>query len=191
MTYAGLAPDSHTLRVRSVDSAGNVEPEPAEWSWDILESEPPEATITNHPPAVTTDAFATFTFISDESGSTFVCSLDLGAEAPCTSPRQYTGLGIGTHVFAVKAIDPAGNISPADTLHVDGRGTRHDATGVDHRRRARELDDGHQRHVHVHGERGRRDVQLLAGHGTVRRVHVAGDGDWTGARQPHVPGAGA
>ena len=54
VTYTGLAPDSHTLRVRSVDSAGNVEPEPAEWSWDILESEPPEATITNNPPATTT-----------------------------------------------------------------------------------------------------------------------------------------
>ena len=117
LTVTDLGPDSHVLVVRTIDSAGNLEPEPAQWSWDILESEPPEVTITSQPPATTLLTTATFTFLSDEPGSTFVCSLGLPANyTPCTSPTTYTDLAVGVYAFAVKAIDPAGNESPAATV---------------------------------------------------------------------------
>jgi large repetitive protein len=37
-TYRGLKPGRHTLAVRSVDEAGNVDPSPAEWTWRASKS---------------------------------------------------------------------------------------------------------------------------------------------------------
>jgi hypothetical protein len=55
---------------------------------------------------------ATFSFISSEGGSSFQCRLDGGAWQACTNPRTYSGIGLGNHTFAVRAIDPAGNTDP-------------------------------------------------------------------------------
>ena len=52
-----------------------------------------------------------FTFSSDEAGSKFMCRLDAKPFADCTSPRSVKAK-IGTHVFAVVAIDGAGNADP-------------------------------------------------------------------------------
>jgi beta-mannanase len=52
---------------------------------------------------------ATFNYSASESGSSFECSLDDVAFAPCTSPKSYTGLGNGQHTFRVRARDAAGN----------------------------------------------------------------------------------
>ncbi|KRA31023.1 MULTISPECIES: ELWxxDGT repeat protein [unclassified Nocardioides] len=53
----------------------------------------------------------TFTFTSTELGSTFECRVDQAAFEPCTSPHAVT-IPFGTHTFAVRAIDPAGNVDP-------------------------------------------------------------------------------
>ncbi len=50
-----------------------------------------------------------FGFASSKVDSTFRCSLD-GASAPCASPKSYSNLGQGSHLFTVAAIDRAGNI---------------------------------------------------------------------------------
>jgi hypothetical protein len=53
---------------------------------------------------------ATFRFGSGEKGSKFVCKLDKQQYKPCTSPKTYTKLKRGRHVFRVKARDKAGNV---------------------------------------------------------------------------------
>ncbi len=58
---------------------------------------------------------ATFTFSSNEPGSTFTCTLDGGTPEPCDSgSKTYTGLTEGAHAFSVTATDPApfSNIDP-------------------------------------------------------------------------------
>jgi len=58
---------------------------------------------------------ARFAFRSDQVGSKFLCKLDDKPFDLCGSPKRYTGLAPGRHVFWVRAIDPAGRVdlSPA------------------------------------------------------------------------------
>ncbi len=70
---------------------------------------PPGTTIDAQPEATTTTNTASFTFSASEAGSTFECKLDTGAFEACTSPKDYTGLANGDHVFSVRATDSAGN----------------------------------------------------------------------------------
>ena len=79
---------------------------------------PPETTITRAPKdklkAKKKTKKATFEFTSSEPGSSFECSLDGGAFAPCASPDTIK-VKKGKHTFAVRATDQAGNVdaSPA------------------------------------------------------------------------------
>ena len=52
-------------------------------------------------------------FSSSEPGGTFVCTLDEGATAPCTSPVSYANLAVGSHTVFVNATDAAGNADPS------------------------------------------------------------------------------
>jgi hypothetical protein len=72
---------------------------------------PPETTIdpASGPPAFTSDTSARFSFSSNESGSTFECSIDGGDFAPCTPSTTYTDLQEGPHSFQVRATDHSGN----------------------------------------------------------------------------------
>jgi hypothetical protein len=67
------------------------------------------------PSGSTTSTGASFAFSSNESGARFECRLDTAAFAACASPKGYSGLALGGHTFAVRAIDTAGNVdlSPA------------------------------------------------------------------------------
>jgi uncharacterized delta-60 repeat protein len=72
---------------------------------------PPQTTITSGPSATTTASSATFQFSASEPSS-FACSIDAAAYSACVSPITYTGLGPGSHSFAVRATDTAGNADP-------------------------------------------------------------------------------
>ena len=57
---------------------------------------------------------ATVTFSSpDADVARFECSLDGGAYTPCTSPKVLTGLSVGNHTVAVRAVDRVGNVGTA------------------------------------------------------------------------------
>jgi DNA-directed RNA polymerase specialized sigma24 family protein len=108
-TYSGLPQGSHTFKVRAKDSAGTKDPSPAQRSWKV-DTVAPNTTIMSGPKASTASNSATFSFAGSESGVTFECRLDGGAWHACSSPKSYSGLKNGSHVFRVRAVDEAGNV---------------------------------------------------------------------------------
>jgi hypothetical protein len=72
----------------------------------------PTATLDGFPFTASTPTPA-FNFASSETGSTFQCSLNGGAFAPCTPGRPFgPALGNGSYTFAVIATDASGQQSP-------------------------------------------------------------------------------
>jgi large repetitive protein len=109
-TYTALPNGPHTFAVRAIDAAGNTGAAATRaWTVDTL---PPDTAVSSGPGAVSGSSSATFTFASSEGGSSFACSIDGGAFAPCVSPQSYGGFGGGPHSFRVRATDAAGNADP-------------------------------------------------------------------------------
>jgi len=77
------------------------------------DTDPPETTITSGPLGPTNDSTPTFTFSSDESGSSFECRFDAASFGGCSGPgashTPATALSEGAHTFEVRAIDAASN----------------------------------------------------------------------------------
>ena len=110
--YSSLAAGSHTFQVRATDSAGNVDPSPASFTWTV-DLTAPDTTLTSTPPTVTNSAAASFSFSASEAGSTFACQLDGAGFTACSSPKAYSSLAAGSHTFQVRATDGAGNVDPS------------------------------------------------------------------------------
>ena len=74
-------------------------------------SAPPVTTIVAHPKAkIETHkkrAKVSFSFSSNETGSTFMCKLDKGAFSSCVSPKAYK-VKPGKHTFSVEATNASG-----------------------------------------------------------------------------------
>ena len=109
--YGGLADGQHSFAVRAKDAAGNVGA-PAEATWTI-DTAGPVVSITDGPSGSTTSRAASFAFAVSEPAAASECSVDGGAFAACGSPASYDGLAVGTHSFAVRARDAAGNWTAA------------------------------------------------------------------------------
>ena len=80
----------------------------------------PETSISSGPDGLTPSRDAGFAFASSETPASFRCRFDgpgaaIGTDAPCNSPRAFTGLPDGAYTFTVYARDSTGNIdaSPA------------------------------------------------------------------------------
>jgi hypothetical protein len=71
---------------------------------------PPETTLESGPSGTVTSDSAAFTFSADQPDAEFLCSLDDEPFSACSSPKEYTGLTDGEHVFRVQAVDPEGNV---------------------------------------------------------------------------------
>lgn len=106
-----LADGSHSFEVRAIDGAGNVEATPARRTV-VVDTRSPESTITGGPAGTTPDPRPAFSFRADEGGAKTLCRLDSGAFSPCSSPFGFARLADGPHVFAVRAVDAAGNAEP-------------------------------------------------------------------------------
>jgi hypothetical protein len=65
----------------------------------------PGVEITAGPSATVPSSDATFAFQSSSDSASFECSLDGSAYEPCTSPKSYSGLDNGAHVFSVEPSD--------------------------------------------------------------------------------------
>ena len=59
---------------------------------------------------------ATFTFSSNEPGSTFLCKLDKKPFRPCSSPKKIKRLRPGKHKLRIAARDAAGNLDVTPAL---------------------------------------------------------------------------
>jgi len=108
VVYNNLGDANYTFSVLATDLAGNEESEASSVSWRV-DKAAPSTTITDEPPSLINSANVRFSFESNESGSTFECSLDDSVFTDCESPIEYSGLSEGLHNFSVLAIDPAGN----------------------------------------------------------------------------------
>jgi len=108
-----------------VDSAASDAGTLVSWGLDLRgsacsvaqDTTPPQTTIDAGPADGATVETATpqFAFSASEAGSTFDCRVDGGSFAACTSPLTTAVLADGSHSFAVRAVDVAGNAdaSPA------------------------------------------------------------------------------
>lgn len=106
--YAALPDGEHTFAVRALDAAGNVE-NPGPTRAFTIDTVAPETAIVSGPTG-TTGSDVGFGFVGSEADATFECRLGAAGEwTACTSPRRYTGLADGAYVFAVRAVDAAGN----------------------------------------------------------------------------------
>jgi large repetitive protein len=104
-----LADGTHTFHVRARDAAGNADPAPATWTWQI-DTDEPDTTITKKPRDPVNSGDATFEFSSSDLVVTFECSLDSAPFALCISPKSYAGLAEARHAFQVRARDLTGNV---------------------------------------------------------------------------------
>jgi Ca2+-binding RTX toxin-like protein len=113
---ASLVDGSYIFRVEATDSAGNEAEDSRVFAVD---RQAPDTTITAGPNGTTDDAKPSFSFRSNEPGSTFACRFDVEAFRACAGPgatdAPKTALADGSHSFEVRATDPAGNMdgSPA------------------------------------------------------------------------------
>lgn len=116
LTSDGLGDGPHSFSVRATDLSGTLEPNPPAYGWTI-DTLPPETSFTATPPAITADRQGSFSFTSSEAGALFACSLDSAPWVGCSSPISVSGVAEGSHTFAVRASDPAGNVDPTPAAY--------------------------------------------------------------------------
>jgi Glycosyl hydrolase catalytic core len=107
---------TQSFSIKAIDPVGNESTVVSRQF--VVDTTPPNTTITGGPAAgsSTADRTPTFTFSSSEANSTFQCRYDAKAFVPCTGPgasdTPSTALTVGQHTFYVKAIDRAKNADP-------------------------------------------------------------------------------
>ncbi len=116
-------PDNSTTSFRAIaiTAAENISGCSEELVY-VEDSAAPNTQVISQPQALTNSTSASFSFTGDDADGSGVTSFECRRDAapdgpwqPCGSPRAYTGLSVGSHVFEVRAVDAAGNAdeSPA------------------------------------------------------------------------------
>ncbi|MDQ4121863.1 MAG: FG-GAP-like repeat-containing protein, partial [Acidobacteriota bacterium] len=102
---------SEIANIYNASTAGKCSP--------LNDTTPPDTTITSNPPNPSNNTITTFQFSgTDEVGvNAFECSLDNAAFSACSSPLTLNNLSFGSHTFAVRAKDVAGNLDPTPATY--------------------------------------------------------------------------
>lgn len=106
-----LTTGSHTIYVRAIDKAGNVDSTPDHYTWTV-DATPPDTTIVTKPTDPSSTSAVPFTFTGSETAVTFECRWEktgdwTACESPLTKPQTN-----GSHTFEVRAKDAVGNVDP-------------------------------------------------------------------------------
>ncbi|MFT3783399.1 MAG: Ig-like domain-containing protein [Nibricoccus sp.] len=118
LTYTGLADGSHTVQIRAIDAAGNIDATPAAYTWTIDATAPstPSTPTTTVPP-LTNDRWPVFSGTA-EAGSTVTVYIDGNAVGTTTASGSgkwfyvlASALTNGAHSIRVTATDTVGNVS--------------------------------------------------------------------------------
>ena len=120
-SYIDLTEGSHTFSARAKDPAGNLDANPANFTWTI-DTTAPDTSIDTTPADPSNSTEATFTFSSTDTTASFECTLDNADFTSCVSPQSFIDLREGSHTFSARAKDPAGNLDadpPSFTWTVD------------------------------------------------------------------------
>ncbi|MEW5766291.1 MAG: triple tyrosine motif-containing protein [bacterium] len=125
-TYADLSSGQYTFYVRAKDEDGNVDPDPAQWSFTIVGDEAfPETTITEGPKGITPQTTITFTWTGSDNNTAakdlvyayFLEGKETGYSSfSSQTTKTYTDLPLGNYAFRVKAKDKDGyeDTTPAE-----------------------------------------------------------------------------
>lgn len=110
-TLVGLSLADHTFSLTGTDGDNNRSL-PLTRSFRVTaDTTAPDTPILLDAPPDPSGQDVSFDFTSPETGVSFACSLDGAEPGPCEPPVALTGLAHGPHVFAVEAVDAAGNRS--------------------------------------------------------------------------------
>jgi hypothetical protein len=115
---SGLVDGGHVFEVRAVDQQANVSA-PATFAWTVDASAPPPpppAPTFTATPSNPSGSSVTFEFTDAQAGVTFTCALDGATASACASPFAISGLGGGSHVLDVRALDGTQQSSPPATF---------------------------------------------------------------------------
>lgn len=116
-TFSGLslADGSHFVQVRATNAAGSTSAV-ATYTWTV-DTVAPVVAVTSQPPAETAQKKATIAFTVTDTSPVYLqnCSIDGAAAAPCSSPLNLTGLGLGDHSVQITVRDVAYNYGTPTT----------------------------------------------------------------------------
>ena len=97
----------------AVEGSGNIARLTNFKAGPLAAVEPPQTTITSSQPSYTSGEVSSISFASDQTGSTFKCSLDSTVLQACTTPYTLPSqLGSGWHTFTVVATDTENKTDP-------------------------------------------------------------------------------
>ncbi len=112
-SYDSLSEGPHTFELMQRDLAGNASSiVTRRWTVDTVAPNAPS--ISSGPSGPTSSRSAAFAF-SGEAESSLQCKLDSGGWEACASGKSYASLPEGPHLFEVRQVDLAGNISAIAT----------------------------------------------------------------------------
>jgi hypothetical protein len=105
-TTGTLNDGEHTILVRATDPSTNVGEASVTF---IVDTAPPDVTITQAPPSLTNDDTPSIEFTVDDNSAALTCKVDATDPVSCSSPFTTGTLNDGSHTIVVRARDGAGN----------------------------------------------------------------------------------